>query len=145
MQILSTTILQFVFIFLSLLIGVPGTDKYNILKNKLILFSGIFIFQIVINSLNKLNNRCNVRIKDIINDSFFVSLLSIIGYSIYIDLLTMENTRSLIKPYLENKHLNSLLISCIIVIFIFCIKIFQIIVSGNEQCSNNLNELQINY
>ncbi len=145
MKILSTTILQFIFIFLSLLIGVPGSDKYNILKNKLILFCGIFIFQIVINSVSKVNSRCKVRLKDIINDAFFVSLLSIVGYSIYTDLLTMDNTRSLIQPYLENKHLTSLLMSGIIVAFIFIIKIFQIIIGGREECSNNINEYEINY
>jgi hypothetical protein len=145
MQILSTTILQFIFIFLSLLIGVPGTDKYNILKNKLILFCGIFIFQIIINSFNKIKSRCNVRIRDIINESFFVSLLSIIGYSIYTDLLTMNNTKILIQPYLENKHMTSLIMSGIIVAFIFIIKILQIIVSGREECSNKINEYEINY
>ena len=145
MQILSTTILQFIFIFLSLLIGVPGSDKYNILKNKLLLFLGIFIFEIIILSLNKVNSRCKVRIKDIINEAFFVSLLSIIGYSLYIDLLTMDNTKKLIQPYIGNKHLSSLVMSGIIVTFIFVIKILQIIVGGNEECSNKVNEYEINY
>ena len=145
MQILSTTILQFIFIFLSLLIGVPGSDKYNILKNKLLLFCGIFIFQIIIISLNKVNTRCKVRIKDILNDAFFVSLLSIIGYSIYIDLLTMENTKKFIQPYLENNHMKSLLMSGVIVSFIFLIKLLQIIFGGNEECSNKENEFEINY
>ena len=45
MQILSTLILQFIFIYLSLIIGVPGADKYNVFKNKLILFCGIFVFE----------------------------------------------------------------------------------------------------
>ena len=145
MQILSTTILQFIFIFLSLLIGVPGSDKYNILKNKLLLFCGIFIFQIIIISLNKVNTRCKVRIKDILNDAFFVSLLSIIGYSFYIDLLTMENTKKFIQPYLENNHMKSLLMSGVIVSFIFLIKLLQIIFGGNEECSNKENEFEINY
>jgi len=145
MQILSTTILQFIFIFLSLLIGVPGSDKYNILKNKLLLFCGIFIFQIIIISLNKVNTRCKVRIKDILNDAFFVSLLSIIGYSLYIDLLTMENTKKFIQPYLENNHMKSLLMSGVIVSFIFLIKLLQIIFGGNEECSNKENEFEINY
>jgi len=145
MQILSTTILQFIFIFLSLLIGVPGSDKYNILKNKLLLFCGIFIFQIIIISLNKVNTRCKVRIKDILNDAFFVSLLSIIGYSFYIDLLTMENTKQFIQPYLENNHMKSLLMSGVIVSFIFLIKLLQIIFGGNEECSNKENEFEINY
>mgnify|MGYP001196374485 CR=1 FL=1 len=145
MQILATTILQFIFIFISLLIGVPGTDKYNILKNKLILFCGIFIFQIIINSLNKIKTRCQARLQNIINDSFFVSILSIIGYSIYTDLLIMDNTKNLVKPFLENKHLTAFLISSIIASFIFIIKILQIILGGREECSNKINEYELTY
>jgi hypothetical protein len=145
MQILSITFLQFIFIFISLLIGVPGTDKYNILKNKLILFCGIFIFQIFINSINKIKSRCHAKLQNILNDSFFVSILSIIGYSIYTDLLIMENTKKFILPYLSNKHLTSLIISGIIASFIFLIKILQIILGGKEECSNKINEYEIRY
>jgi len=143
MQILSATILQFIFIFLSLIIEIPGLDKYNILKNKLILFCGIFIFQTVINTISKIRSRCTIRPADMINDSFFVSLLSIIGYSIYIDLLTMNNTRKLIQPYLRNKHLTAFIISIVIVTFIFFIKIFKFVVGGQEECSKNINEYEI--
>ena len=141
MQLLTTTVLQFIFMFLSLIIGVPGSSENNLLKNKLLLFSGFFVFQIVANSIMNTKNRCAPKLSNIFNDSFFVALLSIIGYSIYIDLVTMKSTQNLIFPYLQNNHLSSLLITGIVVSFIFFIKIFQIVFIGKEECSSNNYEI----
>ena len=141
MQLLTTTVLQFIFMFLALIIGVPGSSKNNLLKNKLLLFCGFFIFQIVINSVTNTQKNCNTNISNIFNDSLFVALLSIIGYSIYIDLVTMKATQNLISPYLQNNHLSSLLITGIVVSFIFFVKIFQIVFIGKEQCANNTYEI----
>ena len=141
MQLLTTTVLQFIFMFLALLIGVPGSSENNLLKNKLLLFCGFFIFQIVINSVTNTQKNCNTNISNIFNDSLFVALLSIIGYSIYIDLVTMKATQNLISPYLQNNHLSSLLITGIVVSFIFFVKIFQIVFIGKEQCANNTYEI----
>ena len=89
MQLLSILLLQFIYIYLSLIIGVPGTDKINLLKNKIILFTGIFVFELVINSFgNKKNDNQNI-----FYDSIFFSILSIVGYSFYIDLSIMDSTK----------------------------------------------------
>ena len=74
MQILSTLILQFIFIYLSLIIGVPGTDNYNIFKNKLILFCGIFIFETIIKALYKSRNHCKNNFKNFIFLNFYNSI-----------------------------------------------------------------------
>ena len=63
MQVLSTLILQFLFIYLSLIVGVPGTDEHNIMKNKWILFSGIFGFQTLIKSVRKVRVGCRLSLK----------------------------------------------------------------------------------
>ena len=95
MQVLSTLILQFIFIYLSLIIGVPGSDKYNVFKNKLILFCGIFVFETIIKSVSKTRNRCKTSLKKLIIDSFFISMLAIVGYSFYIDMSLLESTKSM--------------------------------------------------
>ena len=51
-----------IYIYLSIIIGVPGTDKINLLKNKIILFTGIFIFELIINSFNKIYIWSNFRV-----------------------------------------------------------------------------------
>ena len=139
MQNLSIIILQFIFIYLALLIGVPGTDEFNILKNKIILFCGIFIFQILIKSISKVkNNGCRTTIKKLLFDSFFISLLSIIGYSLYIDFSIMDYTKETFSNFKKNLYINSLVISGIISIFVFIIKIIEsIFINSNEICDNN--------
>lgn len=144
MQLLTTTVLQFIFMFISLLIGVPGSSGSNLLKNKLLLFSGFFVFQVVINSVTNTQSKCRPKVSNIFNDSFFVALLSIIGYSIYIDLVTMKSTQNLITPYLQNNHLSSLLITAVVVSFIFLIKVLQIVFIGREEC-NIGNSYEITY
>ena len=125
MNILSTFVLQFFFIYLSLIIGIPGIDKNNILKNKIILFIGIFIFQIMINSITKIKEDCKVSLNKLLIDAFFVSLVSIIGYSFYVDIVIMDPTNNFIKSLFANKQTNALLISAIISLFVFIIRFFQ--------------------
>ena len=142
MYLVTTTILQFIFIFLCFLTRIAGYNQYNLLQNKFFIFIAFFFFQIVVNSLSYSKKKCSPNIKNIFNDSLFVALLSIIGYSIYIDLLTMKSTQYFIYPYLQSYHLSSLLSSTIIVSFIFIVKVFQIIFFGKEQCHENNYEFK---
>ena len=138
MNILSTFVLQFFFIYLSLIIGIPGIDKNNILKNKIILFIGIFIFQIMINSITKIKEDCKVSLNKLLIDAFFVSLVSIIGYSFYVDIVIMDPTNNFIKSLFANKQTNALLISAIISLFVFIIRFFQRLFSEDIiKCEDN--------
>ncbi len=141
MQILSTLILQFIFIYLSLIIGVPGTDKYNIMKNKLILFSGIFIFQTLIKSISRVRVGCKVSLKNLLIDSFLVGLVSVVGYSFYIDLSLVNSTKSLYNQFSSNPQISALAISGIITGFILAIRISQILIRGTiDECEEE-NEI----
>lgn len=141
MQVLSTLILQFIFIYLSLIIGVPGTDKYNIMKNKLILFSGIFIFQTLIKSISRVRIGCKVSLKNILIDSFLVGLVSVVGYSFYIDLSLVNSTKSLYNQFSSNPQMSALAISGIITGFVLAIRIVQILIQGTiDECEEE-NEI----
>ena len=132
MQLLSILLLQFIYIYLSIIIGVPGTDKINLLKNKIILFSGIFIFEIIINSFNKNNNNNNI-----FYDSIFFAILSIVGYSFYIDLSIMDNTKSFFQKINSDLNLNAITISLIISILILVFKTFKLLTqSSKKECNN---------
>ena len=137
MQILSTLILQFIFIYLSLIIGVPGTDNYNIFKNKLILFCGIFIFETIIKALYKSRNQCNNNFKNFITDSFLISILSIVGYSFYIDLSLLETTKDFFFKSSNDPNLSALLISGIICSLILLVRTIQLITRTNNECEQN--------
>ena len=141
MQVLSTLILQFIFIYLSLIIGVPGTDKYNIMKNKLILFSGIFIFQTLIKSISRVRIGCKVSLKNILIDSFLVGLVSVVGYSFYIDLSLVNSTKSLYNQFSSNPQMSALATSGIITGFVLAIRIVQILIQGTiDECEEE-NEI----
>ena len=132
MQLLSILLLQFIYIYLSIIIGVPGTDKINLLKNKIILFTGIFIFELIINSFNKNYNNNNI-----FYDSIFFAILSIVGYSFYIDLSIMENTKSLFQKINSDLNLNAITISLIISILILVFKTFKLLTqSSKKECNN---------
>tara|TARA_Y200000002_G_C22660815_1_gene655637 strand:+ start:131 stop:553 length:423 start_codon:yes stop_codon:yes gene_type:complete len=137
MQIISNLILQFIFIYLSLLIGVPGTDKFNVFKNKLILFCGIFIFEIIIKSVSTSRKNCKHSIKNLITDSFFISILSIVGYSFYVDMSLIESTKLLFLKSSRDLNLSALLISGIICSLILFVRIIQLITKINNDCEQN--------
>jgi hypothetical protein len=132
MQLLSILLLQFIYIYLSIIIGVPGTDKINLLKNKIILFTGIFIFELIINSFNKNYNNNNI-----FYDSIFFAILSIVGYSFYIDLSIMENTKSLFQKINSDLNLNAITISLIISILILVFKTFKLLTPNSKKECNN--------
>ena len=127
MQILLNLVLQLFFIYFALLIGIPGTSGDNILKNKLVLYIGIVIFQLFIKSTMKIKFRCKFTTKNIIKESLFVGLLSVIGYSLYVDLSLMNYTRNIFNDLNSNKYLYPFIVSSIINIFILFIFLFQII------------------
>lgn len=132
MQLLSILLLQFIYIYLSIIIGVPGTDKINLLKNKIILFTGIFIFELIINSFSKNYNNNNI-----FYDSIFFAILSIVGYSFYIDLSIMDNTKSLFQKINSDLNLNAITISLIISILILVFKTFKLLTqSSKKECNN---------
>jgi len=132
MQLLSILLLQFIYIYLSIIIGVPGTDKINVLKNKIILFTGIFLFELIINSFNKKNNN------NTFYDSIFFAILSIVGYSFYIDLSIMDNTKQIFEKINSDFNLNAITISLIISVLILIFKILKLLTSNNKkQCNNN--------
>jgi hypothetical protein len=134
MQLLSILLLQFIYIYLSIIIGVPGTDNINILKNKIMLFTGIFIFELIINSFNKKKNNN----QNIFNDSIFFSILSIVGYSFYIDLSIMDNTKQIFQKINSDFNLNAITISLIISILILVFKVLKLLTNNNKkQCNNN--------
>ena len=137
MQLLSILLLQFIYIYLSIIIGVPGTDKVNLLKNKIILFTGIFIFEIIIKALYKYKNECKNNFKNFMIDSFFISTLSIVGYSFYIDLSLLDTTKDLFYKSSNDPNLSALLISGIICSLIFLVRTIQLITRTNNECEQN--------
>ena len=135
MNLLLNIILMFVFIFLSLIIGVPGTGNNNPIKNKAYLFFGIFIFQLLIDLVEKIRNKCKVEIRDLIQRGVFIATISVIGYSIYIDLSLIESTKTYLKKVATNRVYSSGAISITISLFTLGIRLLEFLIKGaNNDC-----------
>ena len=135
MKLLINVILQFFFIFISFIIGIPGIDNNNnnILINKLILFGGIFIYQLFIESIIKLKSKCEITIKKLIFESYFNSIISIIGYSFYIDIINSDY--NIFENFSSNNYSNYFFISFLISICVFFFKFINTFFESNN-CKN---------
>jgi len=139
MNIIINCLLIFIFIFVSIIIGIPGIESGNIIKNKIFLFGGLTMFELILKSTYKIRNKCtNVNLKNIINDSLIIAIYGVIGYSIFIDLLNMQSTRDTILPYLKNTNSHAFVISTIVSVFILCCVVLSYVVTGkSEKCNND--------
>ena len=135
MHLLLNLILQLFFIYFAILIGIPGTSDNNILFNKLILFTGILIFQFFIKTIINMKRRCRIVLKNITIDSLFYAILSIIGYSFYLDLSLMDSTKNMFDNFNENIYLYPFIVSSIITILILIVSLFQMTFNiQNDKC-----------
>ena len=139
MNIIINCLLIFIFVFVSIIIGIPGIESDNIIKNKIFLFGGLVLFQLILKSTHKIRNKCNNGdLKSIINQSIMIGIYGVLGYSTFIDMLNMEQTRIVILPYLKNANSHAFVIASIISVFILgCIILSYVVTGKKEDCETN--------
>ena len=127
MNTLSNLLIMLIFIYVSLLVGVPGTNTDNVLRQKFFLFAGITIFQFLLHVVTQIkkNPEKRVKVNEMISDSIQVASAAVIGFSVYVDLVSMEWSKVVIEPYLGTRSKNSLMISLTVISFISLLKIFK--------------------
>jgi hypothetical protein len=114
MNMFINALLIFIFIIVLITIKVLDISSNNLITNKIYFFCSIFLFQLLIQSIYTLKYtklEQNINIKLLINNALTIAVFSIIGYSIYFDLLNIN----LIDA---NNKFNSLFMSLIITLFI---------------------------
>lgn len=136
MNIVSNSLLIAVFVFILLLVGIPGLDNKNLIQNKAFLFMSLFVFQLLMKSIFKLRQGCtNTNTQTVMGDALLVATSTIIGYSIFIDLLNMEYTRELVVKYTENRYSHALVIAFIIAATCFVAKLAARVIAGvKDEC-----------
>jgi len=127
MNTLSNILILMIFIYVSLIVGVPGTNTDNILRQKFFLFAGITIFQFLLHVVTQIkkNPEKRVSINDMISDSLQTASAGVIGFSVYVDLITMGWSKGAMEPYLGTRHKNSLMITLTVMGFVTSVKIFK--------------------
>jgi len=82
----------FLFIYLLVLFyfKVPNITNNNYLWHKLLLFIFVIAYQYILEIIKKLKNKQDVEPFQILQDCVYYGLYSVVGYSIYIDLMYMN-------------------------------------------------------
>ena len=127
MNTLSNLLILMIFIYVALIVGVPGTSTENVLRQKFFLFAGITIFQFLLHVVTQIkkNPEKRVKVNDMISDSVQTASAAVIGFSVYVDLVSMGWSKIMMEPYLGTRHKNSLVITLTIISFIGFLKIFK--------------------
>lgn len=127
MNTLSNVLILMIFIYVALIVGVPGTSTNNVLRQKFFLFAGITIFQFLLHVVTQIrkNPEKRVKINDMISDSVQTASAAVIGFSVYVDLVSMGWSKIMMEPYLGTRHKNSLVITLTIISFVGFLKVFK--------------------
>ena len=75
--------------------------------------------------------------QNIFYDSIFFSILSIVGYSFYIDLSIMDSTKQIFQKINSDFNLNAITISLIVSILILIFKVLKLLTNTNKKQCNN--------
>jgi len=116
-----------IFIYVALIVGVPGTTTDNVLRQKFFLFAGITIFQFLLHVVTQIrkNPEKRVKVNNMISDSVQTASAAVIGFSVYVDLVSMGWSKIMLEPYLGTRHKNSLIITLTIISFVGFLKVFK--------------------
>ena len=107
----------FIFLFISIIVGLSSLKNNSKIINKIILFIGVLIFQLIINLVYKINKKCNLSTKILVTKSINNSLYSLLGLTLYTDLLS--NNSKLIKTISTSNFGKAFIISLLITIVIY--------------------------
>lgn len=94
MNIFTDVLFLFVYIMTLLYFRIPDVANNSYLTHKFYLFLSIFGYYYVIQMIKKVKNKCKIEPYDILKDSINMSLFCVLGYSIYVDMVHMDQTKS---------------------------------------------------
>lgn len=126
------TNLLFTFIFLNIIIhfNLPNMNNDSYIQNKFMLFISVFLFQVAIAIIVSIKNNCKIIFKNIIQNSLMQAIFSVIGYSVYVDLINMNSTKEYMM-YKINNSIQPITISIVIIFFMSSVKLLELLFTNN--------------
>ena len=119
MNLFTDVLFLFIYIVALLYFKIPDVFNNNFLLHKLYLFVFVFIYFCGIDLIKKLKNNCKMNASLMLQKSINMSLLSIIGYSIYVDMLYMDDTKNYFGKFEEINEIKRIItIGLIISLFV---------------------------
>lgn len=120
MNVLLNFLIIFIFILLILALKLPNIGTNNVIMNKVYLYLGIFLLQVVVLTMDNINNKCKMTTRDILREASRNALVTVIGYSLYIDVLFSPLLRERYSRFIEIPNKNMFFVAFIISGF-FCV------------------------
>lgn len=112
MNIIIHLIILFIFVFLLLVLNIPHLTEDQRLKQKLYIFCGVFLFEMIIGIFSAIFKKQIVNINRILKYSLQSALLAAIGYSVAKDIHWSDKIKS------QDPRVHKLLTTLVIVMFV---------------------------
>ena len=109
-----------------------NVENNEYLKDKLIIFMTLFFFQLSLQIISKIINKCKIDIFEITNNCLRVAFVGTIGYSVYIDLTLMDETKDIFGSDPLNPHKSNWMCAAVIILFITIVKIFELLLRSKH-------------
>lgn len=127
MRALIDSIFIFAFVIMLFALKMPSIEDDNYIRHKLFIFTGIFMFDFMLQTVKKLRSKCNIKTETILFNSLKTAMFGIIGYSLYTDLIHMEDTKDYFNLLEYSFSKKIVLVTIMIVAFITLMKVLEIV------------------
>jgi hypothetical protein len=130
MNIFTNLLFTLVFLNIITYLKFPDIENKSYLEHKFIYFICVFFFQVSLLIIVKIKNNCKIVLKDIIHESLMTGIYSVIGYSIYVDIMITDKYKDFVVERINEKMLPTMV--CIIIIMFLAITKFIEIMFSNK-------------
>ena len=125
MNIFINILFLFIYLYSLFFFQIPNLSESNPIINKLFIFIAVFVFQFCLTLIEKIKLKCKIEMERIVNECLIIGLLAVLGYSIYND-LTYLNIIDNSSLMMQNKKINYLYVTLIIILFVCSIQLIKV-------------------
>lgn len=142
MNIFTDILFLFVYILTLLYMDLPDIKNNDYPIHKLYLFIGIFAYYFIVQIIKKIKNKCSIDPFILLQDSLMISLICVLGYSLYVDFKYWDYTKDTIMA-IDSTDFNSTLkgystVALIIVSFVSVVQLIKILFNGSiKECDGH--------
>ena len=139
MNTLSNIIIFFLVLIILFWLRFPNLYTDDYLYHKILLVICAVTFQIIYKVVEKIQKKCIINKHKLLLDGLNYGLMTLIGYSVYQDLVTMSSTREYIIGYGYGYH--PIMAALIITIFVSFVEILKLLTNSEINTCSKKKEL----
>jgi hypothetical protein len=137
MNIFTDILFLFIFLCTLLFLRLPDVINHNYIYHELCLFIAVFVYFYTVELIKTIKNKCKIKPYNMLKDTLTMSLYTIIGYVIYVQLMYMDWSKDYFSDVVNvcNTSKRFISISLIMVMFITLIKLSGMLFKNNNSDS----------